>query len=668
MLAGILAAVTLQPGPGRAASVLSGSAPAAARSPLTFIAKGPDTAITVGKARTGSGLESARGWIRQLGGGPSVVIATLTDPVGRRATSAPLHLSALWQTFGVTQESLGGPSSLPLTLTIAPAAGSSWPANTRLQVSGVEIGAVGRSTLIRQPGSNVFVLTRSGERPYPFLAHGFLYWPQVIGGEEDAPSWADPATCQADAQILRGLGVTLVQANLDVDLAHNAVGMLKCADAFWAAGIGIAWLSDQEPQRPHQYSTAYAKAYEAYLGEAISILGDHPATYMWLIGNEEDQASGGRNAGCFYDYPPPGQPACSDYGGGGHYLSQFVDYLHENDAGHPVSTKVTAGSSGCNDTASGGVPNPNGIVSAKDVPALDFWSVDNYPASTFGGYFSCLQQDDPTRPALVSEFGNARLYCPGRDSLSTTSGYTTDLACPPGSHEDDGTQALANAGLWQDIVNAEATPDNPDGELLGGTEFMYSDLWWIGLEGPPVMHQPIAYSWTSGPNGWLAVEWEGGAQAQLPGQGGDPRVTTPELAAVARVWGPATPPLTPPAGTGPGVGRLPFVGNVHLATVPGPNATCAVDATWSTAAPATSRVDWGQVQIVTDSGGDLIADNTAYTQHRDQPALTESHDVTVTGPYVPGTTYRFVVRGFDADYGSDASPGIDVTIPSGGCG
>jgi hypothetical protein len=604
--------------------------------------RSPGAAVRLTGRTVRAGLESVRGWIRATAGTKVVAVARLTDSAGRSYLSATLHLNSLWQTFGVTSR---GATAGPLSVTFTAAPGSRWAPGTQIQLSAVTTADTGRSTLQRVSGTNEFTLTPYGGTAAPFVAHGYDYGPTPIGGTIYTP-WTDPATCQADAQIMRGLGVTVAAASLEWEVLDNQQNLLQCADAFWAAGIGFAWLF------PIQSTPAdgegFVQRYELELQEAISLLGNHPATYIWLVGNEMNL--NGRDGSCFFDVTVPGQPACTDPTGG-HYLAQLVNYVHTNDPGHPVSTKLSGdGGGGC---------TPNGVVSADDVPALDFWSVDEYPATTFGNAFTCLQQEDATRPALVTEFGNTRFLCNGTDVLNA---LTVDYSCPPGSREDDADQAYSNSGLWQNIVAAEATAANPDGELLGATQFMYSDLWWYSLGAPfnggeaysQFNHDTISVDDGAYPSGYSAFEWWGGTQAQLPGQGGDPRVTTPELAASAQVWGT----------TG-----LPFVSNVSIKPLDTPTSACTVLATWTTATPATSRVDWGRSEVGFNSFSpdhEILFDNTTYTAHQEDDTLTTNHQLVLTGPFVVGT-YRFVVRGFDATYGSDAAAGIDVNIPGGTC-
>jgi hypothetical protein len=607
---------------------------------------------------TGAAIAGARGWIRATTGSGAVATVTLADSGRRLATSAPLHLSPQWQTFGVT---LAHPAAGALNLAVGTQAAGGWPVGTALEVSAVSLGDTGRSTLTRASATtNYFNLTPYGGAAAAFVAHGYDYGPSPIGATIGTP-WEDPTTCQSDAQILGGAGVTMVASAIDsaaaFDVATDPDGLVKCADAFWARGVGFAWLF--AIQSVPADGAGFVQDYETKLQLAIALLGDHPATYTWLVGNEMNLS--GRDGACFFDQP------CSDPTGG-HYLAQLVDYLHANDAGHPVSTKISGdGGGGC---------TSSGVISPSDVQALDYWSDDDYPATSFGSFFSCLQSEDNTRPVLMTEFGQGRWFCNGLDTahLGNAGAYSTvNYLCPPGSHEDDSDAQTANTSLWQGILGDIASPTTPGNELLGGTEFMYSDLWWFswglpfqgGEAYPPTDHAVIAtYCGCWYPNGWWSPEWAGAAQAQTAAQAeeGQPRVTTPEVAAISQLWG-----KSPPS-----------VSNVSM--VPGgtPTTACTVTVTWTSATPATTVVDWGVQNILLPQAffpvHDVYADDTEYAQQFQDSTLTTTHSFTIPGPVVdaqgallPGSTYRIAVGGFDATSGSDMSAGTNVTVPALSC-
>ncbi len=646
---------------GATISPTTDTAPGGAPAVAAAITAGSGTLRLAGT--TTAAMAGVRGWIRTISDSGAVAVATLSDAAGHQNASAPLHLSGLWQTFGVT---LAHPLAGALSLTLSSAAGSAWPSNTTVEVAGVSLGDTGRSTLVRHSGANYFDLTPFGGTTHAFVANGFDYGPSAIGAEIGTP-WEDPTTCQSDAQILGGEGVTMVAAGIDSAFGNDAAevpdNLVKCADAFWARGIGFGWLF--AIQGVNGDGVGFVQEYEQRIQVAIDLLGDHPATYTWLVGNEMNL--NGRDADCFFDTGVPGQPACTDPTGG-HYLRQLVDYVHSNDSGHPVTTKL-AGDGGSNCTGAG-------AMNANDVPAMDYWSVDLYPATGFGTEFtSCLPADDSTRPALVSEFGQARYYCNGLDTAHVSlNGTTVNYACPPGSHEDDADAQTANTGMWHDILASEAGPSAPSAELLGGTEFMYSDLWWYssglvffgGTALSPANHDTMAVqggNWY--PNGWWAPEWAGVAEAQSAQQAelGQKRVITPEVGAIASMWGTT----------------VPTVSNVSLTPVGGgPTAACEIQVSWTSAQPASTVVSWGQELLVMPSSftpvHDVESDNTQYVSQFSSSALTTTHSFTIPGTIAggqgninPGGTYRISVGGFTSSGAGDMSAGTDVLVPALSC-
>lgn len=621
-------------------------------------------ALQLAGAGTGTAMAGVHGWIRTTTDAGAVAVATLTDAAGNQNTSAPLHLSGQWQTFGVT---VAHPVAGALSLNLSSPAGNGWPSGTTVEVAGVNLGDTGRTTLVRNSSTtNYFNLTPFGGTAHPFVANGYDYGPSAIGAEIGTP-WEDPTTCQSDAQILGGEGVTMVAAGIDSAFGNDAiespVNLTKCADAFWARGIGFGWLF--AIQGVNADGVGFVPEYEQRIQAAINLLGDHPATYTWLVGNEMNL--NGRDDNCFFDTAVPGQPPCTDPTGG-HYLKQLVDYVHANDSGHPVTTKL-AGDGGSNCTGAG-------AMSPNDVPEMDYWAVDLYPATSFGTEFtSCLPGDDSTRPALVAEFGQGRYFCNGLDTAHVTlNGTTVNYACPPGSHEDDSDAQTANTGLWHDILASEAGPSAPTAELMGGTEFMYSDLWWYssgfvffaGTALSPANHDTIAVqggNWY--PNGWWAAEWSGTAEAQSAQQAelGQPRVITPEVGAIAAMWGTT----------------VPTVSNVSITPLGGgPTAACEIQVSWTSAQPATTVVSWGQELLVMPSSftpvHDVESDNTQYSSQFSSSALTTTHSFTIPGTIVggqgninPGGTYRISVGGFTASGAGDMSAGTDVLVPALSC-
>jgi hypothetical protein len=624
---------------------------------LTTTGSAPIATLAGAANPTAGGTFAVRGYLRQLGGIGTRARVQVKDATGTVLSSAPVRLAGIWQTFGVTEPH--APAGA-VTVTLSPAAGASWPTGTRVEVAVVLAGPTVPSVTKRVSGNNQITLSVNGGAAQVYNPRGYLYWPMIIGGQWPANSWADAATCQTDAQILAGAGVTMVQVPFDPDIFSNTTAVEQCADAFWGANVGVAWLTaGLGGTQTIVASPAYVPAYEQELQTAITDLAARPATQFWLIGNEEDLQSNG--AACFFD-----AGTCNDgsAGGGGHYLRQIVDYMHANDPNHLVSTKIC-----CSFPASTASPpvgcGPTAILSPSDVPKLDFWSVDNYQETSFGGLFTCLSQDDNTRPVLLSEFGNSRYDCIGKDSLYNVPGPgfngNVNLACPQGSRESQDNQSFANKSLWQEILNNEATSARPTGELTGATTFMYSDLWWFSLTfftestGTPATHDVEATTFPNYPHHYWAPEWAGTAYAQNATQSGQPRITAAALTTLGQLWTGAT---------------YPTVSNVTVTPLITPTSLCQVQVTWTSATATTSRADWARDATTTMPNGnnqDPLMDNANFLDSVENSTMTTSHSLVLSGNLNPGLFVHVVVRGFDSSWRTAASQQIVVQIPLNAC-
>jgi len=634
-----LAAATGDAPGGRDATLLTATAP----QPLATLA---------GAANPVAGKTfGVRGYVREVGGIGAVAQLHLSDSAGAVTSTAPIRLQGIWQSFGVTEPH--APAGA-MGITVGPGSGASWSPGTAVEIAVASAAPVQPSVTARMSGTNEITLSVDGGTAQVYNPRGYVYWPMQIGLTWPANTWADPATCQADAQLLAGAGVTMVQAPFDPDLFDAATQIEQCADAFWAAGIGVAWLSaGLGGAESIEASPAYVPAYEQELSVAISDLAAKPATQFWFIGNEEDNQSNG--GACFFD-----RGGCNDgsSGGGGHYLRQLVDYMHTNDPDHLVSTKMC-----CSYPKSTASPptgcGPTGLLSPTDVPNLDFWSVDYYPYESFGGLFTCFSQDDSTRPVLLSEFGDGRYDCLGLDPDNLSG--TVDIACPQGSHEQQDNQSTANDDMWNGLLAAEATASNPSGEVIGGTAFMYSDLWWytvscFGCEsGTQLTHDVEAAKFTNYPANWWSSEWAGSSYAQNVNQSGQPRIPAEALTTVGQIW----------TGT-----TFPTVSNVVVTPLSTPTSTCQVQVTWTSATAATSIADWardGLVTIAENGHQDPIADNTDFLDSTEDGTLTTTHSLVLSGDITPGELLHVVVRGFDASWRTAASQQVVVQVPTGAC-
>jgi len=582
------------------------------------------------------GQDGVRVWIREVGAEGAFAQAEVVDAAGGVSSSAPIRLGALWQTFGVTHRTsaTGG----PLVIRLQPAAGAVWPAGTTVQVASLQVAPVAPSVVRRVAGTRD--VTVNGN---VFTGKGLSYNPTIIGEHRPPSSWADPATCQADAQLLGGAGVNLLRTEYQDESAALTSNYTQCLDAFWARGIGVAWLVDPpgnlEVVEP---GPEYVATYQQRLQLAMQTFGSHPSTYLWIVGNELDRERNGPQ--CFFDNVG-GRCAVAP----GNDLQTLATYVHANDANHLVGTTVCCSFSAttCGTTASG-ILNPN------QAPAIDFWGVNQYPENTFGTLLSCLAQDDPGRPVLMTEFGNDRYHCvPGLIS-ATDNGHTFALSCKVGQgYEDQATQSSDDVSLFRNLLSQTATAASPNGAVFGGLVFMYSDLWWYTLSvlldaGTPATHETLAVSpWGDPGDGTVSVEWFGVTYAQPPGQGGDPRITTAAFTQLGALFtGVAFPTISNPA-----------VSNVQA---------CSAVVSWTTATPSTTRADWGNlVQVVRNSGA--MEDDTVYPFHVTNATLTTQHSIVVK-TLTPATTISVVARGFDAAWHSDSSVPVVFTTPAGAGG
>lgn len=670
-LVGSSALATLPPG-GAAASgdwsatgatlqSVAGDAPHGGDSTLlTVTGDGAAMSETAAQPATAGTLYGVRGWVRQVGGAAAVAQVTLTDSAGATFASAPIHLSTLWESFGVTSAT---PAAGDMRITLAAAPKTSLPGGAVVEIGGVTAQSVSRSVTARKsPGSTTdkeITLSVNGGAAQVYDPRGYLYWPYFIGEQWPTSSWADAATCQTDAQLLGAEGVTMLQVPIEPDLLSNQSAVLQCADAFWAQGIGVDWLSDGlGGSQSIEIGPWYVPAYEQELQQAISAVGNHPATQMWLIGNEEDAQGNNGNAtdqaarNCYFN------PCTNDSGGGGDYLEKLVEYIHTNDPGHLVGTKLTTGSLG---SCTG-----NSWLRAGEVPSLDYWGIDAYSQTTYGNTFTCMSQDDPGRPGMVTETGNSRYYCPGTDLYtisSTTTSEKIDVACPPGSHESQDNQSTGNVDLWKEIDANYATAANPGGELIGAQEFMYSDLWWFtltfftGSTGTPATHDVESFNLIpSYPNSFWVPEWVGAGYAQDVSQSGQPRITTEVFTALGQLWQSTV--------------TFPTISNVSVTPLSTPDAPCQIDVKWTSATPTTSRVDWARDDTTTISDGnnqDVLMDNANFLDSASDGTLTTSHDVVISGDLNAGETVHVVARGFDSSWHTAATQQILTTVPLNSC-
>ena len=584
-------------------SQLSGAAPKGAAG-ITISIAGAQPALSriLSAPAAANGVTGIRGWVRQTAGTPGVARVRVADAAGHTAISAPLHLAAWWQSFGVTLRTGSAARGGTVRATLEPATSGALAPGVRLDVAGITAAPAAPSVTKRVAGTREITLNGAVFNP-----RGWLYWATPIGGAGLYTTFNDPATCQADATLLGADGANIVQIPFDNELQNAAPTLMQCLDAFWAAGVGVAVLLDP-PFAVYSPTDAGTLAWEANVRVAAQLFASHPATELWLMGNEIDLNGQANAPGCFFDIG-----TCSQ--GSGHQFDTLAALLKSLDPNHLVGTKIC-----CN----------YAVQTSSDVPQLDFWGVDAYPATSFGTNFTFWKNNDPSRPTMITEFGNDRFFCA---SPTVNLNPSTVATCAAnGSGEDQPDQSTADSDLWREIISNDATASNPQGSVIGGTTFMYSDLWWFdGFDacGSTTTHDVCATNGgvSSYPDGWWAPEWIGSTYAQLPQQAGDPRITTQTFTSLGQIW------------TGL---QYPTVSGAAVSNV----TSCSAGVAWTTAEAATSRVDYGVVQIVA-AAGQLHSDNTTFPNNVQDAGLVTSHQLKITG-LAPNTTYRVVVRGFDS--------------------
>lgn len=571
-------------------------------------------------------------WIRETTGAPIDVRLGLAGRRGGRSLSAPARITTYWQTLGV---SLRVPAAGPLVLSLAPVRGG-WPARMRVQIAGMQDTGLSPSVTARLAGTREVTLNGTAFNP-----RGWVYFPVPIGHPGFYAGTVDPATCQADAQLIGAEGANIVQIPLT---STYGTTLPQCLDAFWARGIGVAWLFDMGTFEGDAGTLA---AQQARLQVLIDAVKSAPATEFYLIGNEVDNR-GANPAACFFDNAAG---TCSNGPSG--QLNSFAQEAHSLDPDHLVGTKVCCHYAASTPQSPCGAPT---AINPSNVPAVDFWGLDAYPSLGFGSYLSCVAQADPTRPVLVTEFGDTHWLCQPPMLLSPGGPYRNNVTAScayPASAEDQADQAYANQQMWQSLIANEATPADPQGAVFGGTTFMYSDLWWFSLGdffypvGTPVTHDVNASNGIPCyPSNWCAPEWWGSTYAQLPWQAGQPRITTADFTALGELWTGAV---------------FPVVSDAAIDQV----GACTARLSWVTSEPATSRVDYGVVRLV-EADGQIESDNTTYPHYRERSNFVTQHVVHLSN-LLPNTTYRVVVRGFDRLGRTDAAIPMQFTTTLGTC-
>lgn len=556
-----------------------------------------------------------------------VVRVVLVEESGARTPSAPIHLTPWWQTAGVT---LAGASGA-VELVVESEDGAAF------LIDAVDVGPGGPAN-VTTSGRQLLV---DGA---PFTIKGYFYAPTPPEGSIQVLAWnQNPAQCQSDAQLMRASGLSTLRIWYQ-EIAYDATSYRQCLDAFHAAGVKLMWLiqppgglqthvgrhytvDGDRVDLPEAADPAYIEAYWAHLRTGVERLKDHPATLGWNIANEMS----------FTDRQSNG------------WFEQLDELAGRVKALDPVH--VTTYSASANQFFGAAGP-----INPSTAPNIDLWGVNHYGLAI--GFHDTLwgriKAQDPTRPVWFSEFGVDRYRCAPPITL-------TSCGVAQGSGEDPISQAAWNAAQWDDVA-ANLSADDPDGAVVGGTLFMWSDLWWfaavpvftgaalpaihdIGGAGPenPVTGEPQPFARDHFPDGHVTVEWFGVAHT-LPRAESGPRVTTLAYEVAADRF----------TGT-PG----PKVLDVTL-TVTGP---CSAEVTWRTDVPTYGRADFGRDDKVI-VGDEVFAENFVADRHVQSHVPATEHSATLAG-LDPASPHKVYVRGFDGLGRPGGSLGVAFTTPTG---
>ena len=555
-------------------------------------------------------------------GGPSSygerVRAVIEDPAtGERTLSAPVELQPWWQTVAVSAPIEGSRARVSAVREGGDSSAGGDDSFTLANATVLAASATTARVSQRQLIVNGSVLTMKG----------YNYIPTPPGHTPFTRYWYSyPAQCESDAQLMREAGVNVLRAHYL--LSNSPQGnIMRCLDAFANAGVYVMWLVDPgDALQTDVDSDAWVEAYKQTLKQVIDVVRDHRATIGYVLSNEVKGASSGSQAVWF------------------RHLEEVAAFAKSYDPDHVTSTSLRYGQffGFCTpgEACWGGVqPSTN--------PHVDMWGVNLYwPFSNWSGLVSRTKSATRNRPVWLSEWGTDRYHCanPPPNGNCQFGGGTV----PTASHEDADGQSASVGSNWNDIAAHLSAASPADGAVAGGTNFMWSDLWWFAIW-PFTSTQGGSNPETHdvGPAdccGWN-VEWFG-ANHNMPDLTAGPRVTTKTYDTLGLKY----------RGT-----AGPVVSNVAVSSV----TPCTARITWTTNVATYSRVDFGTWSFVAAGAvnDQLLADNFIADQFVQQAGLRTSHSVTLTG-LSSQKNYRAYARGFTSSGRPGSSNGVYFRTPA----
>ncbi len=497
------------------------------------------------------------------------------------------------------------------------------------------------------PGTRVVL--RDGA---PFIAKGYTYWPQMIGDElVSYISWADPVTCEQDARLLGGAGATLIRIPYEYWLDWSPLVQANyqtCMDSFANHGVGIAWLTNLTVNQPGVGfeaglapdnpvdQTAWVEYHWAYISQAVARLKNHPATNMWVIGNEADgvgQTSPARLANLLGD--TASAPAKVGL------MEPLLARVRAADPNHIVGITISEWAFNWR--------------RRSNLPSLQFWGLNTYhpsPAKMAGLIDPASPTYDP-RPNVVTEFGTDRYIC--RNGLTylengaSHGSFDCKTATSGENVESQQAQADWDVATWDTIAAGFASPGVAEQQpYFGGLAFTYVDQWnysiaALNVELSSWVHDVIgSNNMHNYPDDMQTFEWWGKTHAQHRGMNNQPRrVTSLAFDALAERW----------TGT-----AAPTISNATVTY----DAGCHATISWDSAIPSTGEVQYGVFQRVVDAAGYTESDSTLFQPGAGTPLGTH-HSVTNPWNVAPGVAYAWVVRSTAAGERTATAPPIIAT-------
>lgn len=256
-----------------------------------------------------------------------------------------------------------------------------------------------------QTPSKVEIKAVNGD--YNFYVDGKLFMLKGAGGGNNLAALHD-----AGGNSLRTWG------------SRNGLQLLDSAykyNIMIAMGLGMG----QELHRfDYNDTVAVAKQYRRNIA-AIEELKNHPSLLCWVVGNELNLSNG-----------KPVNPKVYDA------LKDIVDYIHEEDPNHPVTT------------AFAGIQKQQIAVALERCPDLDFLSLQVY--ASLANMTKQVEAAEISKPFAITEYGPIGHW----ERPQTTWG-----------REIEETSAEKATGLYDRIQNGIV--NDPTGLCLGGYAFLW---------------------------------------------------------------------------------------------------------------------------------------------------------------------------------------------------